>query len=298
MKRCMQMVLATCLGTFTSLAAADEGAGSDARLVSLQFTIAEFSARGKEHAKIPLDSMDEALARLRELEEQNAIDSLSRVRLATVNNSQASMQLGATEPAVTGMAAPFGPGGGRGGRPNDAAIAMTRSFTMQNVGTLISVTPTLLDDGSVLADITFESSRLEKRDAANDDDAAPSEFTPASVTKLSVRATLRIPSGQSVLLGGWHSFSDQSSEALIIVTAQVGDAPATASDTTQLQVFQLANSQAGMVSKLLNALYEDGAVKIVADERTNSLVVNGSSKRLQVIEALVLRLDQPETAAK
>lgn len=72
--------------------------------------------------------------------------------------------------------------------------------------------------------------------------------------------------------------------------------PARANEPSEIKIMQLANNSAGPLAAMLQQLYGGNNTTILADERTNSLIVRGPSKSLSEIEAIAARLDQPSAA--
>ena len=68
--------------------------------------------------------------------------------------------------------------------------------------------------------------------------------------------------------------------------------------SNKLVVIALKHAQVGKTAEIVEFVYDDGSVRVAADERTNSLVVNGSPEQVSEIEALVGNLDHPATAGR
>jgi hypothetical protein len=69
--------------------------------------------------------------------------------------------------------------------------------------------------------------------------------------------------------------------------------------TTSLKIFPLKNSQAGELTRVLRQLFPVEPTEIVADERSNSLIVRATTETAAVIEAIVARLDSaPDASGK
>ncbi len=76
------------------------------------------------------------------------------------------------------------------------------------------------------------------------------------------------------------------------------DAPPELGGDQQVKVFHLQYSQAAAMAETVSGLLGDGDVTISIDTRTNSLVAKGPEGILDVIEALLLRLDEQEEHEK
>ena len=66
---------------------------------------------------------------------------------------------------------------------------------------------------------------------------------------------------------------------------------------SELRVIRLQNSQADELAKLLKEVFagNQGRVSVSADVRSNSLIVNADPDTVKAIQALIVRLDEPET---
>ena len=63
----------------------------------------------------------------------------------------------------------------------------------------------------------------------------------------------------------------------------------------EVRVFSLANGDANELVRVLDKTYAGrraSSMKVAADARTNSIIVSGAAEDLDVVEALLLRLDQ------
>lgn len=73
-------------------------------------------------------------------------------------------------------------------------------------------------------------------------------------------------------------------------------APTEVAPATLVKVFALKNSHAATVARIIEQLY-GREFSAAADERTNSLIVRGPDKRIQEIEALLMRVDDAAAPA-
>ncbi len=67
---------------------------------------------------------------------------------------------------------------------------------------------------------------------------------------------------------------------------------------TETKVITLHHAQATEVAEVLKQVYDRGPSRIVPDARTNSVIVTGPEKQVLEFEALLLKLDEAESAAK
>jgi type II secretory pathway component GspD/PulD (secretin) len=183
---------------------------------------------------------------------------------------------------------------------------------MTNVGTLIAFTALVQDDGSILAELDIEKSRLDETPRQEEggvagggtgDGAVDGNVEPPRTVTIKIQTTVRIPEGQTVIVSGMReSTSGDSSEALVLVTARVLDSPSAvgsqpaATDTTRVvKIFSLRTTRAHEAAEFLHSLFGEGPMKVAADERTNSVLVSGDDKEVQKVEAILLRLDETPT---
>lgn len=250
------------------------------RAISFEFVIAEFARGGKGPAAVDLESPDKVLPKLKELEAAGEIGALSRFHLSSVELTPARLQIGEQRPFVSSR-------GGFGGRAPGVVEAPV-SYTFQNVGTIVTALSRVTDEGAVLAEIAVEKSRPALTLAKATE---PPDIGRARVTTTNTQATVLIPPGQWVVLGGAQgSTEEESSQTIILVSAKAAE-PASA--LPQLKIFSLKNAKVGVLSKILPLVVADIArVRIAIDERTNSLIVSGPKSDLEVVESLVMELDR------
>jgi type II secretory pathway component GspD/PulD (secretin) len=277
-------------------AAADEPRVSSGRMVSLEVVIAHRGEGGGDQAAIDVTDGEKALASIAELEAAGELAAVFRVRLATVDLQPAMIQVGERRPVATGQMVPFG---GRRGGEGGAAPALMRSYSTEQVGTLISGTPLVQPDGAVLVELNVEQTRLlPPPPTAEGEDAAA---VPHRVATMMSKSTIRLPDGAPVLLGGASSTDGaEKGDAVIVVTARVGPAteataPAQAS-VEELRIFALKNLAAADASRVMTELFSGQSIIVAADERTNSLLVKASADQLAEIQAVLLRLDEASVA--
>jgi type II secretory pathway component GspD/PulD (secretin) len=65
--------------------------------------------------------------------------------------------------------------------------------------------------------------------------------------------------------------------------------------TYPVKIFSLVNAKADELAGVVRAMYagDRDYLVIASDARTNSLIVSGPEAKLAVVEAILLRLDQP-----
>ena len=214
--------LALVLCVATSSFAADEKPAAG-KLVSVEVLIVDVSS-----AALGSSTEDPAPEKLLDLEKQGKLAGLARMKLASIENLEASVQLGEMVGVATGRtfggfrggaADAAGFGGGRGAPgAGGAGDAGTTSYSMRNIGTLLRVNPRVVQDGSILVDLNVERSKLA--DAPMPEGAA---FASSRTIMIQARTTLRIPAGKSVVTGGHSTAGKEGTQTWIIVSAKVLD---------------------------------------------------------------------------
>lgn len=227
------------------------------------------------------DGSDITAEKIIELDKQGKLATASRIKLALLENLPASAQFGENAPLVTGRQDGF-PGGGR-----------SSVYSMQNLGTTVQATARVEQDGKVLVELTVERSRLSPA-KPTEGDAAPE---PRRIINQNTRTTVRVASGSSVLVGGQQTVAGaDSAQTYIVLTAKVADAGKAAAEASRpaaaLKVFTLAHGRAGEVLQVLQGVFGRQGLKLAADERTNSIVAQGTDEQLEIARALIQRLDE------
>ena len=144
--------------------------------------------------------------------------------------------------------------------------------------------------------MNVEKSELQRRDrdqTANED--AP--FVPPETTTLSVRSTVNIPNGKTVIVGGMQTTSEASlSQRIILASARIVNptngskqSGAAGTDPKHLKVFRLQFANATEIAKIVNELFAGGKtpIRVVADERTNTLIIQSEKGMMDAVETLI-----------
>jgi len=146
---------------------------------------------------------------LRIVEKPAQMEVLARARLSTLDNQAAFLHVGRREARLSGTSL--------------SPMGRASSVTMENVGTIVGFTPRVGSDRAVTIAIDVEDSQLGRPEEGAIL-AAPKEGEPLRVPNtetFSVQATLRIPDGQTVVLGGLTRQAKPGHERLLLVTAHV-----------------------------------------------------------------------------
>jgi type II secretory pathway component GspD/PulD (secretin) len=142
-------------------------------------------------------------------EVRKRMDVLVQAQLTTLDNQPAFLQVGRREGRITGAVS--------------SPVGRTNTVTTENVGTILAVTPRVGADGAVTMQLDIEDSRLGPLDEGVVL-AVPSQGeairTPSS-DKLTTQTTLRIPDGQTVVVGAAARQPKSGKQRLILVTPHV-----------------------------------------------------------------------------
>lgn len=221
-------LLLAALGLVTNFARGDEGEKKADKLppgkgVSIDVLIADVGASAASD-----DGSDPAADKILQLEKQGKLAALTRVRLTTLENVSGMVQFGERVGIATGRtftAGPRGGGGAEGGAGPGGARAEpfggATSFTYQNMGTLVTATPRVEDDGSIIMELMVEQNRIADQPPMPDGER-PS-FTPAKTVIITSKTTLRVPPGKSVVTGGKRTAGKEAGQTWIVVSAKVMD---------------------------------------------------------------------------
>jgi type II secretory pathway component GspD/PulD (secretin) len=146
---------------------------------------------------------------LRLLGKPERMEVVSRVRLATLDQQKASVQVSRKEATVTGTSV--------------TPMGQTNQVTYQHVGTKVEITPRVTIDGQVMVQLEVEHSHQ----------ASAEEGTPIAVTKdgktvrapnmetVTAKTAIHVSDGQTAVLGGHARRPKPDKELLILVTPHV-----------------------------------------------------------------------------
>lgn len=275
----------------------DQPAGPGHKQVEIHVVIADVGAKDRPKESFSSEPADKVLALVRQLEEQGKLEACSRVRLTTLEGQSATAQFGERKALVTGRSRTSAARDQFGG-----GFPQQTSYTMENLGTLISATASVLDDGDILVQLQIERSRLAADApviaAANEPARPESDLPPPRTLTTSTRSTVRIADGQAVVLSGLVQGTPAKDvlATLIVVTAKVVSphAPKTAAQSEQqsMQIYSLKFANAKDAASVLKSVFEGRPLRIAVDERTNRLVISGTADDLAAVQAVLLKLDE------
>jgi general secretion pathway protein D len=199
------------------------------KMVSIEVRIAEArweadapgetqpSATGQES----LETGEQVLARIRELEKSGRLEVLNHVKLTTLENQPAVVQVGERAPVVTGVSYTRPPSRTSG---SPYSGPRTQNVSFQEVGLMVNVVPRVTSDGLVVVELDITKSRLTRpepqRPSGEGEDTAPLGI-PRTVTT-TAKTTVSIADGQTVVIDAVSERStSEQSELLIIATARI-----------------------------------------------------------------------------
>jgi hypothetical protein len=288
-------------------------AAQSGQLVTIEVLMVQLAASGEGAKTPPVQSASTIV----DLDKQGKLDRTVRIRMSTVEGQPAMVQVGERVPVATSRNMTGRMRGGfsqippresreparetpRDAPPEDGAF--TYSYSMFNVGTLISATPRVDDRGSILLEFKAEQSRLA--DAPRRDGDVPGEAWAQRQRTVTInsQSTLRLTPGEPALVDAIQTSGDnESAGEFIVVTAHLDDSPsgrraAADAPVAELKIFALTAANARESVKVLQQLFANSQVRLTADERTNSVLAHGQPGKLQEVEAILMRLDQAGAA--
>lgn len=154
-------------------------------VVAVEVLIADLAAEMGEGK-----SDQEIVDRLRELDQQGKLSRVTRMRLTGLSEQTAMAQFGERVPVATGRSPSRGGFRGAGGAA--AEVPSVVSYSYENVGTIVELTPHI-QDGKVVLHCTVEQSRLAPNKPAADkpEDA----FQPSGIETITAKSVVQVKSG-------------------------------------------------------------------------------------------------------
>lgn len=273
----------------SSLAETKKSVASAPRAIAVEVLLVTTTSKLTDGQAIQLPGpSDQVAARLHELEANGQIVAIDRIQMTTIEEQEAMFQTGRTMPVVSGRSS-----SARGG-PSQT------SYQHMNVGTLVLATAKVERDG-IIVEIKVEKTQLQPSPSKSSTDDA---IAPQGTGQMTSQTTLLVGNGQTALAGGLDEQANgKSSKQLILVSArQMNNASNTTAtplanqaEEQQIKIFALQQMAASDAANVVKGICDDGSdqLKIGVDARKNALIVSGNKERhLDVIEALLLRLDQ------
>lgn len=249
-----------------------------ARQVNVEILFVEIVA-AKDWGKVKLDGEPGAIEKsLQQLKQAGHLKGLQRIRLSALSGRTASTQIGETRAVLSDRGDPRRRG-------------FSRSYSRQNFGTMVSVTPSVASDGDVVMELTLEKSGLQG-------EASPMEegetASPPGTRTMSISNALRVKPGRFVVV---TSSARRSKSGLdrVVVIAKADTGPGATAAPPQVVVMTLKHAAAAEAVKIVaQVLGGRSKTSVTADERTNSIIARGSLADVKIIEAILMRLDVPK----
>jgi hypothetical protein len=146
---------------------------------------------------------------LRALSAKRTVQILSRPQIRTLDNQIAQVQVGQNVPVVTGVSI--------------NALQTTPTITRDNAGLILTVTPRISPDGQVVMEVAAERSEYTGAGVPVFVNATTGDTVDAPIKDITTaRATVSVPTGQTIVLGGIITRNDDTIERKV---PYVGDIP-------------------------------------------------------------------------
>lgn len=180
-----------------------------AAMVQLEVLIAEAPANEVKAIKGKPEEAEAKSKELRRIEKPEQMQVLSRVRLTTLDNQEANIRIGRSEPAIHGTTL--------------TQFGQTNSIQYHEVGTIIRVTPRVMPNNTVTMALSVEHSQAGKAE----------EGVPLSVNKqgetirapnieqLATKTNVSIADGETLFLSAQPQGAKSPREFLIVITPRV-----------------------------------------------------------------------------
>jgi type II secretory pathway component GspD/PulD (secretin) len=231
------------------------------------------------------------------LEQQGALTHISRMRFSTLEEQDVQFQFGETTSVITGRTFGFGSRGGQTGQPGAGGPQSVASYQQEQTGTMVRATTRVVDAG-VVAEFSLEQSRFDKSRPAGEDPPV----TPPEKAMTHVKTTVLIPRNETVLLGGFERTGNGVIQrTVVLVTANVSGPPVAAAAVRngkprELRIFALKHADCDAMQTLLTELLAQRELTVAIDARTNAVLVQADPETMSVVEAVLLRMDEPAKA--
>ncbi|MGI8978772.1 MAG: secretin N-terminal domain-containing protein [Pirellulaceae bacterium] len=250
---------------------------SAGRLITVEVIVAETPVVG--------NSKEMTAEKIAELEKAGKLISQSRCWVSLVENQRSQLQFGERVSVVVG-------------RVNVGGRGMQESMAYENVGTKLSMVGRI-DGDSILVQMELDQTRLIPPPAKADGDAGESVARPHTATT-SYQSTLTIPPGKTVVAGGKETQTENGKvQTWLLVSANSEGAKRdVGGDTSPIRIFRLINAKAESLAPVIQGIFREENVQIAVDARTNSLIVRGDAKSLDLLRAILSTLDEADLEKK
>ncbi|GAB4153485.1 MAG: hypothetical protein Tsb009_29900 [Planctomycetaceae bacterium] len=135
---------------------------------------------------------------LRALAAKRTVHVLSRPQITTLDNQLAQIQVGQDVPIVQGVT-------------TTATGSANPNVNQRNVGIILTVTPRINPDGTIVMEVVAEKSALAGQGVPIFTDANTGNVIESPIINITTaRSTLSVPNGQTVVMGGMITKSDDT----------------------------------------------------------------------------------------
>lgn len=240
------------------------------RRITLSLTVLEVEADFDVQSVKPAEL-------LRTLDTDDSIRQVRKVRLTSLENNLAQVQLGEQRPVVSGQS--FGRSGIR-----------TNMYQQEQFGTIVTMTARIGDDDRIVAELTFEMSRLEV--SMETTESADAAVPPAKQT-VTLQTTISLPVGEPVLITDFDSQDNPGETRLIgIVSATLEPSPAKIAEAESSPTDRLTDEATRFFERLdqdkdgaisseewkrsirIRAMFEDGGVDLSQPTSSEQFIQN------------------------
>jgi type II secretory pathway component GspD/PulD (secretin) len=147
------------------------------------------------------------------LERPKNMTTISRARVFALDNQTANIQLGQRVATVASVNRMGGFGGG-------AAAQRSYSYTFQNVGTLVGVTPRInVNEGIIVMQVDAEDSHILPEKAGDAD--ADKDFRPTETGSLTLQTTVAVSDSKTIMIGSIGRQGKDDKELVIVLTPHI-----------------------------------------------------------------------------
>ena len=205
------LLVLACRATRTTSASAQEAG------LTLQYEVVIVHLRSDEPLPVAEEDLtaEACLAGIEQWRDDGLIESLTRVRLSSVENQMAQCQIGTQQLLLVGRT--FSQRGDRFSTP---------SYSSEETGTLLAIMGRVQDDGRIVMEAQIEQSRLVPQRAAPASDAAKGEpdlnVDRPNIDTTTTTTPLPASDSQPQIAGAvWSESSDGAAASIIILTPSV-----------------------------------------------------------------------------
>jgi len=153
---------------------------------------------------------DDPLKQLEALQSKGQTKVINHLRLSTLDNQPSFMQIGERTPMLRAASS-------ASSDRSRLGAGTSRSYSYESIGTLVKVTPRVIEDRAIAMEIQIEKSRHDHREAGEEGSSVP----PVIVTS-TFESTIRLADGKATLLtGGTSSENGNAAVSFAIVRATI-----------------------------------------------------------------------------